>query len=256
MNESVRDYKEKPLTNREFRALPARQKLDYLWKYKRIHVIMYAVELVLIVTALLFLYSGNKNRLTGIVLNASDSAPTEIFEKLNADFQEAARKYSKKTKVEVVGGFKYYLDDDSKVENNYGIIRLLVENMNKGNLDFLTGDQETVVILAYSGFFQDLSTILSKEQVEQYKPYFRYIDQAIVDEIALAAESETKVDIQLPDCENPEEMKKPIPVMIDVSHYEDFGTLYPEATEPVVFGIFEKSLEIGGLRNIVDLIFE
>ena len=249
-------WDKKTLTNREFRALPIGKKVEYMWKYKRIHLIMYAVELALIIAGLLFLQAGNKNRLTGIILNNADSAPVEMFETLKADFQEAARKYSKKTKVEVVGGLNYYLNDESKVEENYGLIRFLVENIKKGDLDFLTGDQETVEMLAYSGFFRDLSVVLSKEQVERYKPYFRYIDQAVVDQIILVAESETDVDIQLPDCAKPEEMEKPIPVMIDVSHYDNLKGLYAETTGTVVFTICEDSPEIGGLRNILDVIFE
>ena len=156
----------------------------------------------------------------------------------------------------MVGGLKYYLNDESKAEGNYGLIQILVKNIEKGDLDFLTGDQETVTILAYSSFFHDLSVVLSKEQVERYKPYFRYIDQAVVDKIIMAVETETDVDIQIPDCGKPEEMEKPIPVMIDVSHYDDLGALYPEATEPIVFAVFKNSPEIGGLRNIIDLILE
>ena len=256
MNESTRNYKERPLTNREFRALPMKQKMEYMWKYKRIHVIMYAVELVVIVAALLLLKSSNDRLLTGIVLNSADSASAEGLETLRADFQEAARKYSEKTTVEMADGIYYYLNDASKAEDNYGVIQFLVHYTEKKDLDFLTGDQETVTVLAYSGFFHDLSVVLSKEQVEQYKPYFRYIDQAVVDKIVEAAETETDVDIQIPDCSKPEDMEEPIPVMIDVSHYEDLGALYSETTEPIVFAIFDESPEIGGLRNILDLIFE
>ena len=54
----------------------------------------------------------------------------------------------------------------------------------------------------------------------------------------------------------PEEMEKPIPVMIDVSHYDNLKGLYAETTGTVVFTICEDSPEIGGVRNILDVIFE
>jgi hypothetical protein len=133
---------------------------------------------------------------------------------------------------------------------------MLVEQTDKNNLDFLVGDQETVVVLAYSEFFQDLSKVLSAEQIAQCKPYLLYIDQKVVDQIKKAAESNSTADIVIPDCTKPEEMQNPVPVMIDITKYDTFALLYPEMTDPIVFAMFENTPARNALGRLIDYIIK
>jgi hypothetical protein len=233
-----------------------KQKIQYFWENERKHVIAFAIEIVVILVLLLVLMTRKDTALTGVLLNSSANVSKETFNTLNDEMLEGAKLSTDKVEVELINGVNYYLNDESKKENNYNLIQSIVKQMKKSKLDFLTGDQETVVVLAYSSFFYDLSRVLSEEQLALYKPYLRYIDQAVVDQIKKAAENKTDVDIKIPDCTKPEEMKKPIPVMIDMSKYESLTAFYPDTTDPIVFAVFENTPVKETVQKVIDFIMK
>ena len=250
-NEQVK----RQITDREFKNMDLKQKIQYFWENERKHVIAFAIEIVIIFALLLVLVTRKDTALTGITLNCDPNVTNEAYKQLSSEILEGAQLSAEKMTVELMGA-EYVLNDESKVQNNYSVIQEIVEQMKKSKLDFLTGDQETVVVLAYSSFFYDLSEVLSEEQLALYKPYLRYIDQTVVDEIKKAAESNTDADIKIPDCTKPEEMKKPIPVMIDMSKYESLTAFYPDTTDPIVFAVFENTPVKGTVQKVIDFIMK
>lgn len=246
----------RPITDREFKKMTLQQKIQYFWENERKHVIAFAIEIVVILALLVVLLMMKDAALTGVLLNSSASVSKETVTVLNDELLEGAKLSADKVKVELINGVNYYLNDESKTEDNYNLIQAIVQQMEKSKLDFLTGDQETVVVLAYSSFFYDLSEVLSEEQLALCKPYLRYIDQAVVDEIKTAAESNTAVEIKIPDCTKPEEMEKPIPVMIDMSKYESLTAFYPDTTDPIVFAVFENTPVKETVQKVIDFIMK
>lgn len=251
-NEQVK----RQITDREFKKMDLKQKIQYFWENERKHVIAFAIEIVVILALLVLLLTRKDSVLTGVLLNSSANVPKETVTVLNNELLEGAGLSTEKVKVELSNGINYYLNDESKKEDNYTLIQAIVEQMEKSKLDFLTGDQETVVVLAYSSFFYDLSAVLSEERLALYKPYLRYIDQAVVDQIKKAAESNTDVEIKIPDCTKPENMEKPIPVMIDMSKYESLTAFYPDTTDPIVFAVFENTPVKETVQKVIDFIMK
>ena len=85
-------------------------------------------------------------------------------------------------------------------------------------LDFVVCDITSMENLAYSEFFVDLSTVLTKEQLDAYAPYLLYMDMAFLEDLKEIVESENyDVEIEVPDSTKPETMEKPIPVFINIS---------------------------------------
>ncbi len=256
MAKQKNEQAKRQITDWEFKKMDLKQKIQYFWENERKHVIAFAIEIVIILAMLVLLLTRKDSALTGVLLNSSADVPKETVSVLNSEILEGAQLSEKKVKVELINGANYYLNDESKNEENYNLIQAIVQQMDKSKLDFMTGDQETVVVLAYSSFFLDLSEVLSEEQLALYKPYLRYIDQAVVDEIIKAAESNTDVEIKIPDCTKPEEMKKPIPVMIDMSKYESLTAFYPDTTDSIVFAVFENTPVKGTLQKVIDFIMK
>lgn len=243
------------ITTPEFKKMDLKQKIQYFWENERKHVIAFAIEIVVILALLVVLFMRKGTVLTGVLLNSSAKVSNETISVLNSEILEGAQLPAEKANVQLVN-VNYYLNDKSKAEDNYNLIQTIVKQTEKSKLDFLTGDQETVVVLAYSSFFYDLSEVLSEEQMALYKPYLRYIDQAVVDEIEKAAENNANATINIPDCTKPEEMKKPIPVMIDMSKYESLTAFYPDTTDPIVFAVFENTPEKETVQKVIDFIMK
>ena len=256
MTKQTEKQQKRQITDREFKKMTLQQKIQYFWENERKHVIAFVIEIVVILALVLVLLTRKETALTGVLLNSSANVSKDTESVLNGELLQGAQLSEDKVRVELINGVNYYLNDESKNEDNYYLIQSIDGQMKKNKLDFMTGDQETVIVLAYSSFFYDLSAVLSEEQMALYKPYLRYIDQAVVDQIKKAAESNADVEIKIPDCTKPENMEKPIPVMIDMSKYESLTAFYPDTTDPIVFAVFENTPVKETVQKVIDFIMK
>lgn len=124
-------------------------------------------------------------------------------------------------------------DDVSNYETN----QALIAQVSAGALDFIVATSDNLLTYAYDEIFVDLSTVLTDEQMELYEPYFRYVDEAVIAQRNSTETLEELASIEFPDCTNPEEMEKPIPVMIDLTQSEVITGLYGQSVENQCFGI-------------------
>ena len=88
-----------------------------------------------------------------------------------------------------------------------------------------------MTIMAYQGFFIDLSEVLTEEQYTFYKPYFHYIDRDLLENGDLA------IDKSLPAGTDSSDMKDPIPVFIDISNCDKLSLIYNHDIGSLFFGI-------------------
>lgn len=226
------------------------------------HVVLYVIELVVIIALIAVLVMQKDVALRGVVVNTSDSAPNEAYSKLSEDLLLGTRLDPSKKKVELMSGVYYILSEDdpeseSKNENNYTFIQALVKQTDEGNMDFMTGDLKTMTNLAYSSFFVELTEVLSEEQLKLYEPYLLYIDLAVVEQIKKAGEaSDYDAEIIIPDCTKPEDMEKPVAILIDMSECESLAALYPDVEGPIVFSVMENTKHKGTLKTLIESLLE
>ena len=132
-------------------------------------------------------------------------------------------------------------NEDKAKESTAGGREMLVQKENQ-TLDFITGYKETMLDLAYNSFFTDISSLLSSKQLEAYEPYLLYIDQEVSDRLAQAYEDKEDLStIKIPDPTKPEEMKEPIPVLIDISHCEKLSDIYNSPKDALAFGFVDTA---------------
>ena len=106
-----------------------------------------------------------------------------------------------------------------------------------GALDFIAGPSNSLLDYAYCGLFEDLSTVISEDELELYKPYLHYIDEAVV-ELRQEREDnmESSDDIEIPDSQKPEEMERPIPIFISMDGNKKMSTVYGN-TRGLILGV-------------------
>ena len=121
--------------------------------------------------------------------------------------------------------------------SSYESSQALMTQAAGGALDFIAGPNSVLLDYAYGGLFVDLSTVLSEEELELYKPYLHYIDEAVVE---LRQEREDNMeaydDIELPDSQKPEEMERPIPIFISMDGNEKMSSVYGN-TRGLILGV-------------------
>lgn len=225
---------------------PLKEKIQYIADYYKWQIIG---VLVAVVCVCCFIYSGvtaKDELLRGVLLNVklyNFDASQEDYLKISDDFLTQQNLSGEKYKLALNTSITLTGGEDAETQYyQYQNQSVLTTQYAAGALDFITGDLNTIIDLAYVEYVIDLSEILSEEEYAAYEPYFLYIDKAVVDEINQSIENmESSFQIDYPDCTNPNAMEEPIPVLIDMSQSEIVQTIYNyPANDTIVFGIFSN----------------
>lgn len=235
------------------KTAPLNKRIAYFWHYYKLPVILFVVVVVLIISYISAMNNSKEYLLNGIFLNCrSDSEYTkesmiqEYFENQGID----ANEYD----FEVIMDLPYKVADgnsDYSVQNDNANQTILVYS-EAGTLDFITGSYDVLMDIAYKGGFADLSEILTEEEYAVLEPYFLYLDMDVYDQRkAMLNKGSDASDIQIPDCTKKENMKDPVPVIIDMNQSEILNKVYGDSSETLAVGI---SGNTDDLENTLDFI--
>lgn len=219
-----------------------KQKISYFFHYYKWHTAIIIFVIFFTVNYIYTLVTRPEQLLYGITLNTYNEDASKNGEKLIQDF---AQKYNINT-----SDYSLILDTDlhylttvtSDISpSNYDAMQVMSTRSATGELDFITGDLDSLVALGYNEFFNNLYEVLSPEQYELYKPYMLYIDEKLISELNAIPWGETVPNINIPNPREPETMEKPIPILIDVTKSKKLNTVYNLQFETVVFGIVDAT---------------
>lgn len=215
-----------------------KQKISYIWDYYKWHILIPLIVVIALISYIVNIVTRPDIILNGVMLNVynmeSQASPAELLE----DFYKEQEIDSKEEEINLNSNLYYSVDN---LSTNYQTMQVLMAWLSADQLDFVTGDATSLNDLAYKDYFTDLRDYLSDEQLEKYEPYFLYIDYDLFLKRAEMAENMEDVSsIVLPDCTKPEEMKDPIPVMIDMSQSKKMTEIYGETFDVLALGITIK----------------
>lgn len=208
------------------------QKLVYLIRYYGVRTLITCISLFLVV---IFIYKQTTEPeciLNGTFVNynvANTSLDKEVLAKnflTEKNFDTSQYKAEFRTNITIAQSSE---NADWKIEQN------LYAQIASGVLDFAVGELEFLDTYAYGHHFNDLTVILTEKQIELFKPYFLYIDMDV-----LSKRHETQEDIPFPDFRKPDEMKQPIPVMLDLSNFPIIQEIYGSNCSNICYGIIKK----------------
>lgn len=218
-----------------FATATPKEKFKYLVEYYGLRVVVIVVALILGINLLIQVLTKPTPVLNGNFFNMAGLGTEDIATQLGNDFLKAKNLNEFKYSVSFNTNMVFSEQDDFQ---NYNMTEALYAQIAAKSVDFIVGTSDEVLSLAYNEVFTDLSTILTEEQMKQYEPCFRYIDQALV---TARREDETTdkeaYDIPIPDCTKPEAMEQPLPVFIDVSQSKSMQEMYKNNTDGLCYGI-------------------
>ena len=215
-----------------------KQKISYIWDYYKWHIMIPIIVVIALISYIVNIVTRPDIILNGVMLNIHNiesAGPSEI---LLPDFYKEQKVDTKNEEINLNANLYYSVDN---LSSNYESSQVLMAWLSAGQLDFITGDATSLTDLAYKEYFTDLRDYLTEEQLEKYEPYFLYIDYDVYQKRSeLINNMDDASIIELPDCTKPEEMKDPIPVMIDISKSEKTKEVYGNTTEILAFGVTVK----------------
>lgn len=219
---------------------PLPQRIAYFWDYYKWHTIIALIVLIGGISFVHNLITKTDPVLSGILLNSYSKNTDGVNELIN-EFIELRDIDTSDYHVSLNTGLSYSNSaEGSAAQMNYSTDQVITARHMADDLDFITGDLETMVSYAYRGLFGDVRQHFTEEQLAFYEPYLLYIDEAIIEKKQEAASNfEETPDIVYPDCRKPADMEKPIPVMIDISACKQLTDIYEykDLSATLSFGI-------------------
>lgn len=214
------------------KGLPLKEKAKHIWHYYKWYMGALLLVIIYIASTIASTISTSNSILNGIFLNVTGSA--YALEDLSDAFLGDAE--DKTVLIDTL----YYSTNPSAEDTTsmYETFQMLMAKAHAGDLDFLVTGSDTLNLLIYNEFYQDLSVHLSPEQLSAYQDKLLYMDRAFLESIhQLDASTNLDTPIQYPDPVDPASMEDPIPVLIDIRDSQWVATLYPENDDLYAFGI-------------------
>lgn len=208
------------------------EKVAYLFHYYGIQTLLLCIALFFFASFIYHYLTEPKCILNGTFVSFNSNSTSNNASKLAEDFLSSQNLDTSDYKVDFRTNITLYHPGES---DEWQIEQALYTQISSGILDFAVGDLDIMNTYAYGYHFADLTTILSKEQIKIFEPYFLYVDLDV-----LIERSETHTDIPFSDFRQPENMKNPIPMMLDLSTSSLIQEIYGEKSNNICYGIIKK----------------
>lgn len=174
--EEIREQQKKSLS-----TMTTGEKLAYFWDYYKVHVLVAAVVLAL--TAIfIYQYATNKDyAFYASLVNAElTDANYELADVWIGEFQEYAQIDPDEYQTAIDTSVS--LSDDNTSQYSISNQEKMLAMMQVGAVSTIVAETETFEKYAQFGYFYDLESLLSEEELAKYRPYFYYTDAATFDE--------------------------------------------------------------------------
>lgn len=236
-----------------FKTAPFSKKLEFVWDYYKIHIIVALALVTGISYYVHHLVTAKDDVLSGMLLNVDTALHQNDIDNLKQEMLERLEVDTKKYEIGFIENYTLTGDAASDYETQQAVF----VQLGAGNLDFIISPIEHMQNYAYQDCFHDLRDLLSEEQLQKYEPYFLYVDGNFLEQYNQhSMEASEENPIELPDFKKPEDMEDPIPVLIDLSQCETITNLYTANKDTLIFGVMEKATHIDNVLLFLDYIME
>lgn len=186
-----------------------KEKLSYFWCYYKWHVVAAVAIVAFAVSMTVSILTSKENALYVAIINAVELPPAAEYP---AAFAEYAGIDTQTYDILFDTTMRF---GDSMDQDTIASSQKLMTYLAAGELDVFVGDEAAINQYAYNETFYDLRDVLTAEQLEQYEPYFYYLDQTLLDALNEAKDSpdyDYTSFTHRPDPKDPEAMENPVPV--------------------------------------------
>lgn len=217
-----------------FKTATKKEKLKYLADYYGFRTIVCLAAVILATSLIIEACTKPDDILNGTFINLSQYGREMVAEELAADFMKEQKIDTKK----YAALFNSSMTLSSDAMADYEMHQALMVQMAGGKVDFIVSTPDSLIAYAYDEIFVDLTQLLTEEQIAVYEPYFLYVDKDIIRQRNEKKQSlEDLSEYVYPDCRKPEEMKDPMPVLIDFSEVKQIQELYNSKKLNLAFGL-------------------
>ncbi len=229
---------------------PLKKKIEYFLDYYKWPTIIAIVVIAFVVSYIVHLITAPEILMNGIMINTYSEE--DFITDLTTGFTDAYGIDSSDYEVSINSTVSY-ITGEASAYSNQEAVQLIHTQTGAGILDIMVGDLAAMTEFVGSGFFTDLTTFLTGEQIEKYESNFIYVDQAVLDAIQASYDNmEEDIAIEVTTSTNPDDFEKPIPVFINVTGSEKVMAAYNYEIDAIVLGVPLSCEDIEMTQNYID----
>lgn len=234
-----------------------KDKLAYFFDYYKVHTIVIVVLVISITSFIYHQVTKPEIVFNGLVLNTMSFEKGNPVQELSEGFLEYIDMDPKEYEVSLNSSLMINVPGASQLTDDYAASQAIMAQCAAGVVDFLSAPLESVLNYGYGDLIVDLRTVLTEEELAKYEPYLLYADEAVAEQRAKALDNGEDVDkIAFPDPKKPEEMKKPVPVFIDVTSCEIMKNIYSYSEDTLVIAISVNAPNPDRIPQFLTYLFE
>lgn len=204
--------------------MPAKEKWEFFWDYYKIQALCILLVIVLVVQCVTTVTNQKEIVFSGFCINCKISIDEDPFW---AGFYETAGIDSE---TQTAACYSDVQIMPGQIQLNNNTVQRIIAGCAIQDVDFIAGDPYAFQVCAYTSqkLFADLREVLDEKTLEKYADRIYYIDESIIDLLNAPVGEQVEPDaLEYPkDPKNPDTMKKPVPVGIDVSNRKDLQKAY------------------------------
>lgn len=190
-----------------------KEKLSYFVYYYKWHVIITVCVIIMAAVLANQILTRKDTAFYAAMINGVDTLHTESEDDPFTQYSGVDT-----NKSSVIYDTSMFIDFNSMNERTIDSTEKFVIYIAASEIDVVISGEDIIRKYAQNETFYDLTKFLTEEQVKEYRPYFYYIDNAVIEKI-IAAQNAADYDFvpEYPDPKHPESMEQPIPIGIYVT---------------------------------------
>ena len=217
-----------------FASATPKEKLAYIWEYYGLYISIGLILAGIITYIIVQAVTAPETILNGTFTNSYNHENYLAI----SDFEESYMKDRKIDTSEYTVSFSGNLTlNNSNMSTAYQSRDVIITQIAGESLDFIVGPATGLINFAYDDLFVDLSKVLTPEQYEYYKPYFLYVDKAVIAKLQDLDSTTDTSAIDIPALAKPDQMKEPVTVLIDLSSTNKLDYVYGKSIDGVAYAI-------------------
>ena len=237
-----------------------KEKIAYFFDYYTLHTVIIAAVLIFAISFIYQQVTKPDIVLNGIVLNVLNFDEGDPIQDMTDGFLEYldmdTKKYDLSLNTNLMINMGKAAQQQGQV-SDYEASQAMMVQCAAGSVDFISSPLTPILNYGYGDLFVNLEDVLTAEELETYKPYFLYVDLAVIDKKNEAIDNDQNADkIPCPDPTKPEEMEKPIPVFIDVTKCEKMANIYSYSSDTLAIGVAVNAPNPDRISDFLAYLFE
>ena len=197
----------------KMKGRPFKEKISYFWDYYKIHTLVGATVLILVISLIHAWATSKDYALSIVMVNSIVGQIEDIDVAWKSDLDERIEYDPKKYEIYIDTAMMLGQDSES-ANQEYANLQKLAAMISARSIDIFIADTESFERYAQNQYMYDLRNVYTEEELQKYSDILYYTDAATFSDYSDDVDPNAYPDqsVYIVDHHDPDSMKDPVPI--------------------------------------------